>query len=51
MIKFSGVTKILLRQPMRFFVSDKFMKERDEAAEKVFLSQQESNSIYIQNKT
>lgn len=42
MIKFSSVTKLVLRQPVRYFVNDKFFKERDEAAEKVYLSQQES---------
>jgi hypothetical protein len=30
------------RLPMRFFVNDKFMKERDEAAERVYITRQES---------
>lgn len=50
MIKLSSVTKLVLRQPVRYFVNDKFFKERDEAAEKVYLSQQESKYMSIQNK-
>jgi len=40
MISLRNVTKLLLAQPVRFYVGDKFMKERDEAAEKVFISRQ-----------
>lgn len=40
MISLGKATRALLSQPVRFLVSDKFMKERDEAAEKVYISQQ-----------
>lgn len=32
MIKLRNVVNLVIRQPVRFFVNDKFMKERDEAA-------------------
>lgn len=30
----------LLNQQVRYFINDKFLKERDEAAERVYISQQ-----------
>lgn len=46
MISIRRVTKVLT-QPIRFSVGDKFMKERDEAAEKVYITTQESNHSVI----
>lgn len=40
MIHLRNVTRVALTQPVRFSVGDKFMKERDEAAEKVYISAQ-----------
>jgi hypothetical protein len=40
MIRVGKFTKLISCQLRNNFASDKFMKERDEAAEKVFISRQ-----------
>lgn len=49
MIALRNVTRIALTNPIRFTVSDKFMKERDEAAEKIYITTQESKKMLMQN--
>lgn len=49
MISLRRVFTLAVSRPVSFsFVNDKFLKERDDAAEKVYISRQESNSSFIQ---
>lgn len=48
MLKLKRAVSLLTRQPIRYFVNDKFLKDRDDAAEKVFISRQESMLNVIQ---
>lgn len=41
----ANIVRITRTTNIRYFISDKFMKERDEAAEKVFISRQESKHL------
>jgi hypothetical protein len=42
LLRLQKVASLLVRQPIQCFAGEKIFRERDEAAEKVFISRQES---------